>query len=391
MDDYYDIALRAIEAGKSDPTALRDAFEMVRALELRNSVDVDGELVRNHTNFERAHELSRMIRTASAKAVVGGAGVDLLDLYKRSLLFDAPYDFDAYCRYIEWDRPRDRRFYEPRRKRLKEVADALQLLADDKLDLLGISLPPGVGKTTIAIFFLCWLAGKNPDEPILGGSHSNSFLRGVYDECMRIFDPEGEYLWHDVFPGVNICGTNAKDMRVDLGHPKRFQTLQFSSVGSGNAGKVRAQQLLYCDDLVEGIEQAMSRERMDKLWQQYTTDLRQRKIGNCKELHIATRWSVHDPLGRLESAYGDDPRSRFIRFPAMDENDESNFDYGNSAGFTTQFYRQQREIMDDASWRALFMNEPVEREGQLVSPDELRRFFVLLQRVLKPESASMAL
>lgn len=380
MEDYYDIALRMIEVGRSDPEALRDAFEVARMLEMQDAVDVDEELVRNHTNFARAHELSRMIRTASAKAVVGGAGADMLDLHKRCLLFDAPYDFDAFCRYIEWDRPRDRRFYEPRRKRLKEVADALQLLADDKLDLLGISLPPGVGKTTIAIFFLCWLAGKNPDEPILGGSHSNSFLRGVYEECQRIFDPEGEYLWHDVFPNVSVCSTNAKDMRLDLGHPKRFQTLQFSSVGSGNAGKVRAQQLLYCDDLVEGIEQAMSRERMDKLWQQYTTDLRQRKIGNCKELHIATRWSVHDPLGRLEAAYGDDPRSRFIRFPAMNENDESNFDYGNSAGFTTQFYRQQREIMDDASWRALFMNEPVEREGQLVSPDELRRYFMLPDR-----------
>lgn len=375
--DFKDTALKMIQASEDDYGALRDAFDMVRCLELEAAVEVDGELIHNAENFREAHALARQIRTLSARAVTRGGGAAMLDLNKRCLLFDAPYDFDAYCRYIEWNRPHDKRFYEPRRKRLKDVADALQLLADGTLDLLGISLPPGVGKTTIAIFFLCWLAGKNPEQPILGGSHSNSFLRGVYDECLRIMDPKGEYLWSDVFPGVEVCETNAKDMRIDLGQPKRFQTLEFSSIGSGNAGKVRAQNLLYCDDLVEGIEQALSRERMDKLWQQYTTDLRQRKIGNCKELHIATRWSVHDPLGRLEIANEGNPRARFIRFPAMDENDESNFDYGNAVGFTTEFYRQQREVMDDASWRALFMNEPVEREGILFHKDELRRFFTL--------------
>ena len=371
------IALGLIERGEKDPAALFDALEALRILELDGSMDVDGVLIRNEENFKLAHELAKTVRSLSAKAVLRGYGAPFLDLNKRCLLFDAPYDFDAYCRYIEWNRPREKRFYEPRRKRLHEVATALQSLEDDELDLLGISLPPGVGKTTIAIFYLCWLAGKHPDEPMLGGSHSNSFLRGVYEECLRIFDPEGEYLWQDVFPSVKVCDTNAKDMRIDLGYPKRFQTLEFSSIGSGNAGKVRAQRLLYCDDLVEGIEQAMSRERMDKLWQQYTTDLRQRKIGSCKELHIATRWSVHDPLGRLETANEDNPRARFIRFPALNENDESNFDYENSVGFTTAFYRQQREIMDDVSWKALFMNEPVEREGILYHRDELRRYFQL--------------
>ena len=158
---------------------------------------------------------------------------------------------------------------------------------------------------------------------------------------------------------------------------KRFATLEFSSVGSGNAGKVRAENLLYCDDLVDGLESALSKERMDKLWNLYTTDLRQRKIGDCKELHIATRWSIHDVIGRLEQSYGESGRAEFIVMPALNENDESNFDYGNHAGFTTAFYHEQREVMDDASWRALYMNQPIEREGQLYNEDELRRYFEL--------------
>ena len=207
------IALGLVERGEKDPAALFDALEALRILELTGSYEVDGELLRDPENFKLAHELAKTVRSLSAKAVIRGEGAAYLDLNKRCLLFDAPYDFDAYCRYIEWNRPREKRFYEPRRKKLKLVADGLQRMVDDDLDMLGVSMPPGTGKSTIGIFYICWMAGRNPEKPILCGSHSNSFLRGVYDECLRILDPEGEYLWNDVFPDVHICGTNAKDMR----------------------------------------------------------------------------------------------------------------------------------------------------------------------------------
>lgn len=302
----------------------------------------------------------------------------LYGLHKKVLLLAAPHHFESYLLYLEQGREPEKKFYPPRRKVLKQVVDALQDLADDRLDLLAISLPPGSGKTTLAIFYLTWLAGRFPDEPMLTGSHSNSFVRGVYDECLRILDPLGEYLWHEVFPNVSVSNTNAKDCRIDIGKRKRFETLEFTSIGTGNAGLYRASRLLYCDDLVSGIEVALSKDRLDKLWETYTTDLRQRKIGDhCKELHIATRWSVHDVIGRLERDYGDSDRAKFIVIPALDDDDESNFDYAYGVGFNTKFYHEQREIMDDASWRALYLNQPIEREGLLYSDSELRRYFEL--------------
>ena len=323
------------------------------------------------------------LSTECEKSIVSGGWsdkelVELYNLHKKVLLLAAPHHFESYLLYVESNREPEKKFYPPRRRVLKQVVDALQDLADDRLDLLAISLPPGSGKTTLAIFYLTWLGGRFPDEPMLTGSHSNSFVRGVYDECLRILDPQGEYLWHDVFQGVQVSNTNAKDCRIDLGKRKRFETLEFTSIGTGNAGLYRASRLLYCDDLVSGIEVALSKERLDKLWETYTTDLRQRKIGDhCKELHIATRWSVHDVIGRLEADYGDTDRARFIVIPALDENDESNFDYAYGVGFNTKFYHEQREIMEDASWRALYMNQPIEREGRLYSDDELRRYFEL--------------
>ena len=367
--DYEKIAgsiNAAIEKKPDDKSAYGDLFSLCRAWEAED--------------FAAAHAANKALKAkCAAQLRVSADKASFYEQWRKCLLFEAPHDFDSYLTYMELDRQADKRFYQPRKKQLKPVVDALQALCgDDELDLLAVSLPPGVGKTTLAIFLLTWIAGRDPNHPNLTGSHSNSFVRGVYDECLRLFDAQGEYLWHDVFPAVQVSSTNAKDCRIDLDKCQRFETLEFTSIGTGNAGLYRAANLLYCDDLVSGIEVALSKERLDKLWETYTTDLRQRKIGDkCKELHIATRWSVHDVIGRLEREYENNPRAKFIRFPAMNENDESNFDYDYGVGFTTKFYREQRDIMDSVSWKALYMNQPIEREGLIYHPDELRRFFEL--------------
>ena len=359
--DIVRLQKRLLSGGERDFSMLLDAFDLCR--------DLDD------------HEGNRTVRNLALRHVKTGGGSSALDLYFRTHLFDAVQSFDSYMIYMEKNRDQKKQFYLPRRRQLKQVADAMQELSERKLELLAVSMPPGTGKSTLALFYLTWLAGKHPEKPILTGSHANSFLAGAYAECLRMMDKEGDYLWHDVFPALTVISMNAKDMLIDVGRDrkdaKRFTTLEFSSIGSGNAGKVRAEQLLYADDLIPDLETALSNDRLDKLWGQYTTDLRQRKIGDCVELMIATRWSVRDPIGRLENYYADDDRARFIVMPALNENDESNFDYPIEAGFTTEFYRQQREIMDDASWRALYMNQPVERGGLLYTEEELRRYFEL--------------
>ena len=370
--------------GMSKPGAMNDLFDLIRQLQIDGAVLVDGEPVFDKENFRDAAIFNSELRRLAAEKIRKNGDPEMVELYKRSLLLDAKYNFDCYCRYLEFNRPAKKKFYEPRRKQLKPIADAMQQLADGELDILSVSVPPGCGKTTLSIFFLSWIGGKNPELSVLGGSHSNSLLHGIFDELLRVLDKDGEYLYNDVFPLAPVVGNSGKELRIDLQTQKRFETFEFSSIGSGNAGKVRCSRLLYCDDLIDGIETAMSRDRLDKLWQQYYTDLRQRKIGNCAELHVATRWSIWDPIGRLEQEYGNDKRAKFLVFPAMNKNDESNFDYPYSLGFTTEMYRQQREIMDDASWRALYMGQPIEREGRVFDPTELRYYFSLPE--VEPDS-----
>lgn len=376
----YDAVVAAIERKPTDLVACKDLFDVIR-----NASDArKGNLRYGYKLVGLTADLKGRLRKGNVIAKSEGDGQFALDAYKlnrRILCWEGTDVFDSFALYMEMNRLYDKQFYLPRRKQLLPVAMAMQDLAERKLTLLCVSLPPGVGKTTLAMFFLCWLAGRDPEKPMLTGSHNKDFLSGVYGECLRLLDPQGEYLWNDVFPDVKVVSTNAKTLMIDIAddvkRTKRFTTLEFTSIGSGNAGKVRAENILYCDDLVDGLQTAVSAEQLQKLFNMYSTDLRQRKIGDCAELHIATRWSVHDVIGRLEAMYGESSKAKFIVIPALDENDESNFNYPIEAGFTTEFYHEQRAVMDDASWRALFMNIPIEREGLLASENELRRYFEL--------------
>ena len=382
---------------RDDPYALTDAFDLCRGLETEGAVTVEtggkrdyGTKVYDENNFNAAHDFSRQIRNGANRMVRDGVDADnMLDLYYRTHLFDAPHFFDSFCLYIEKDRAPEKQFYLPRRKQLRRVADGIQKLEEGKLHTLAISLAPGVGKTTIAEFGLAWTCGRNPFLPNLIGSHNAAFLNGMYGEMLRIFDAMGEYRWFDVFPGLSVINTNAKDLMIGIGYNKsddmRFKTLQFGSLGSQLAGRVRAANWMYLDDPVDGIETAMSRDRLDKLWQTVYTDFFQRAIGNrVKRLVIGTRWSLADPIGRLEEYYEDDPGALFIREPVLNENDESRFDYPYGLGYSTEALLKQRELMDEPSWLALYQQQPIEREGQLYAPNELRRYFDLPEK--EPDS-----
>lgn len=325
-----------------------------------------------------AHQLNKEVRRYNTLALREDPRGNpwLYDLRKKSLLFDAPVEFEAYLQYVEWDREPKKRFYMPRRKVLLPVVHTLQDLMDDKLDLVTISMPPGTGKSTLGIFLLSWIMGRWPDSPNLASAHSGLLTRSFYDGVSQIIqDPE--YLWKDVFPNAPFHSTNAKEETIDLVKPHRFSTLTCRAIGASLTGATRCEKLLYADDLVSGIEEAMNRERLDKLWLSYTNDLKSRKKDGAKELHIATRWSVHDPIGRLEQEYGDSDRARFIVLPALDENGESNFNYAYGVGFSKEYFEDMMKNLDDASFRALFMNQPIEREGLLYSETELRRYFEL--------------
>lgn len=310
---------------------------------------------------------------------------EILDKYYGILLLEAQNKVvDSAFQYLEKKREPKERFYMPRRKQFLKIGliDALQGMIDDRYDILCVSLVPGAGKTTVEKMFHALVAGWFPRDFSLFYSHSGDITRMYYDGVYDIVTNAEEYTWNEIFPNLSVTSTNAKMEQFNVGKYKSFPSVQCTSVGSKNAGKVRASKFLLVDDMIGGIEEAMNPIILDKLWDKYAVDARQRKIQdtdgkNCKEIHIATRWSVHDVIGRIQNMYEGNQRVKVIAVPDVDPiTGESNFDYEFS-GFTKEFFADQQLLMDDISYRCLYKQEPIEREGLLFPEDKIRRYLNL--------------
>ena len=292
-------------------------------------------------------------------------------------------DFEAFCIALEWNRPIHKQFYLPRARLLKKhgVIQGVQDLIDDKLDLLVLNLPPRIGKTTIGLFLQVLLGGMCPDESILGAGHSVGLIQSFYSEIMNIIEGE-EYRYHEIFPNNKIANKSAEYLYLDLNKPRRFHTYNYVSIEAGGTGKVQAERLLYCDDLVKDVEQANNPDRLEKLYYNYTGTIKDRKIQRlckdgvyrpCPELHINTPWSLHDVTSRVvENARQDDmSRVRIISVPCYDENGESNFLFDYGKGFNAKYYRDMEIAEDPVIFSAKYLMQPIERDGLVFNKDNI--------------------
>ena len=302
---------------------------------------------------------------------------EVYDALERAYITRAHNDFHSYMIALEWRRPAKSRFYQPRMMVLREVADALtDLMVNDLYDIVLFSMPVRVGKSALGIFFLSWCIGRKSDSPILATGYAEKITKMFYHGLLEIWE-DPDYNYREIFPLLNLVNTSANDLTLDFRDDGKESTRKYKSItcraiDGSLTGATEARQLLYCDDLVRDIEEALSPSRLQTLQEKFTTNVRSRKKQGCKELHIGTRWSIHDPIGVVERQNEDNPRCKVIRLPALDpDTDESNFNYAYDIGFDTAFYRETRKNEDDVTWQCVYQQQPVEREGLLFPSESL--------------------
>lgn len=366
MEQVLENIRGCIKKKQDDIEAYGDFFEYVRVI--------------GKTDKKKSYEYNLWLRAETAKAI-GRLGIeqglkDFYELNKKTYLYMAQDDFESYCLYLEWNREPQKRFYQPRRKILRPLVRDLQDLADRKIDFLGISLPPRVGKSTLCIFFMTWLMGKNPDVANVMSGHSDKLTDGFYRETLTILTDKENYLWSDVFPTVQLVDNSAKNETIDLSRKKRFPTFTARSVGGTLTGAVEIGEggCLYVDDLVEDLEESLNPERLQSKYDAYLNQLKDRKKEGAIELMVGTRWNVFDPLGRVEEQYRDNPRYKFVVIPALNDEGESNFVFDYGLGFSTEYYIDMKTSIDDGTWCAKYMGNPYIREGLLFPADELNYY-----------------
>lgn len=372
--DMYKIGFKirqAIITGRGGAEAYRDMLACNREMRKRDKVT--------------AHDNNVWLRGMVSKAIGGGkaGGSALYDVYRGALLMDAPDFFDEYLLYLEIDRAADKRFYQPRRRVLKQVVDKVQMLADDKLDELFISMPPRTGKTTLLMMLMTWIMGRDSERSNLYSAFSDTITRAFYNGVLEVMQDSTTYRWSDVFPGAQIVATNSADETINIDRKKRYPSFTSRSLYGTLNGACDCNGYLVSDDLIGGIEEALSRDRMISAWTKVDNNLLPRTKQKAKVLWCGTRWSVLDPIGlRLEMLENDETfanrRYEDINLPALNKRGESNFEYEYGVGFDTEHFIMRRASFernnDMASWSAQYMGEPVEREGTLFTPDGFRYY-----------------
>lgn len=351
-------------------STLKDDYEVIGDIDSANEIAKD-IIYKVNNNLIKT-------KNANEKRILGDLLLKAYDTRARS------GDFESFCIALEWKRPIEKQFFIPRMKLLKKhgVIQGIQDLIDDKLDLLVLNEPPRVGKSTVGLFLQVLLGALYPDESILGAGHSVSLIQSFYNEILNILTND-EYRYKEIFPNNKIANKSAEYCFLDLNETRRFHTYNYVSIEAGGTGKVQAERLLYCDDLIKGKEQVNNPEVLEKLYYNYTSMIKDRKIQRkckdgvyrtCPEIHICTPWSLHDVTSRVvqnAKDSGDMDRVRIISIPCYDENGESNFLYDYGKGFDTKYYKEMELAEDPVIFSAKYLMTPVERDGLVFNKDNV--------------------
>lgn len=310
--------------------------------------------------------------------------IDLINKYYAILRLESRYRFESFMLYMEKNRPYKERFYQPRMNPLSRVAQGIQDLADDKLDEIFINQPARTGKTALVKMGFLWFGSRDPERSNLYTAYSDKITSGFYDGLLELMtDPT--YTYAELFPEIlaKKVHTDGHDLTIDLVRKKTYPTFTSRSIYGTLNGACDCNGLAVADDLFSGIEEALSTDRQATVWGKFDNNFMKRLKRKAKLINMGTRWAPGDVQGRrmalLES--NDEYKSRrwgAIIIPALDENDESNFDYPYDLGYSTADYRMMRasfeENDDMASWFAQNQQDPTERFGALFRVEGMKFF-----------------
>ena len=321
--------------------------------------------------IERGMELIKVSEYNDGKVKIAG-------YIKEAYQVLARRDFDKFLIAIEWNYPEDMKFYGIRRNVLREWAEYLENLEYGKLKILSISAPPRTGKTSIGERFFLWCMLRHPEKSCFFVSHTAAMAIKVYNDIINMLN-DSKMEIQKIFKNGYIVEKNAEQLYIQLKTDMNagYHTAYFRGIDGNMAGVLEASWLLYCDDLIKNIEEAMNPDRLETARMKYGTDIVQRKANKgVRELHIATRWSTGDVISTLEKEHEGDKFAKFIRMPALDENGKSNFMYKGEYALDEEYFEERRNspMMDEISFECIYQQNPMEREGLWLNEKTLNYF-----------------
>jgi len=276
----------------------------------------------------------------------------------------AKIDFWQFCLFV------DKKFFKKRENVLKPIAKELQDMIDSDLEIIFLSLPPRTGKSYIVTLFAAWVLGLYPEESIMRNTYASTLAEKFSNDIKKIIKSEG---YQEVFGYIKF--TRDKVNNWELEKSRHGVSYFCAGVGGAITG-FGASKFAILDDSIKNAEEALSEGVLEKKWDWYTSTHMSRMEKGCKEIHIATRWSKRDIIGRLleDEENLSQRKYKVINVPALVDDG-----HGNEISFceevkSTREYLYLKSITDELIWEAEFMQNPVEAKGRLYIREDMKWF-----------------
>lgn len=230
-------------------------------------------------------------------------------------------NFLAYRQYIRSNNFLCNWFIEDLARHLQQFY--LDLKANTKPILL-VSTPPQHGKSWSILDFISWLSGMLPHLRTVYASYSDTLGIRCNTQLQRYFDSEK---FKNIFPDFSIVRSNVVTLSTKAKrNSKLIEYLdaygnptdgQFRNTTVAGAITGESLDLGVIDDAFKGREQANSLSQSNKIWDWFTNDFNTRFSENAGLIVTATRWVVHDVIGRILDTTTEEDNIKVVNYPAL--------------------------------------------------------------------------
>lgn len=258
------------------------------------------------------------------------------------------------------------------------VIDALQQVAQRKINRLMIFMPPGSAKSTYtSIQFPPWWIQRNPSKLIIGASHTEE-LAEHFGRKVRNIVASDEYL--DSF---NV--TLKRDNKA-AGRWETTNRASYYAVGVRGSVTGRRGDLGLIDDPVKGRKEAESESIQNDVFEWYKSDFRTRLKPGAAIILMMTRWVENDLAGRIlpEDYSGesgpviaqDGECWNVINLPMeAREHDIMGREVGEllwPEWFDADFVAQEKRSQGPRNWASLYQQDPTPDTGAYYKREDFR-------------------
>jgi predicted phage terminase large subunit-like protein len=220
--------------------------------------------------------------------------------------------------------------------------------------------------------FVCWWLANNPTAAgsVIIASHTQALADRASIRIRSLI------VEHGVALGLKLSDTTTAAERWML-----ESGAEVRSVGMGTSVTGTRCSLIVLDDIVKGIEQAMSPSEKQKTYDWYRADLCTRLVPSGRIASAQTRWATDDLLGRLLEeeperwtllslpAYAEvnDPLGREVGEPLWRDDPAYNY---------PAFIAEQKRALPPRMFVSLFQQSPIEEGGNLIKRDWIKNALV---------------